>query len=203
MRDTMAFSADVGRYIANFLNGKHLLLRSEDTMIQMKDLFRLSAEEAALWPEVHDLLTDPIELMHLKIQELVAQGRTRLVKTILHDQRVDPNQLSGWPFLYAAQYGHTDMVRFMLSSNRLVFHYTTSCTAIGLAANNNHLEIVRILLDHPGVRPTYNGNFALEMAIKQKHVEIVRLLFEDGRVRSTLDDRVITICLDLLRNQQN
>jgi hypothetical protein len=55
-------------------------------------------------------------------------------------------------------------------------------SAISLASENGHVEVVKLLLNDPRVDPSAYNNDAIRWASKYGHVEVVKLLLNDPRV---------------------
>ncbi|KAJ3270002.1 hypothetical protein HK104_005000, partial [Borealophlyctis nickersoniae] len=83
----------------------------------------------------------------------------------------------------AADKGHADVVRLLVSDPRAKVHFRARYRALRLAAFKGHLDVVRVLLDalvdaDEGVRAKKGE--ALVLAAAQGHLEVVRLLLEKG-----------------------
>jgi len=89
-------------------------------------------------------------------------------------------------FLEAACYGHTDLVKFLLSRGAkasTVNQYKEN--TLSLAAIRNHPNMVRLLLEkgiHPDLREFTFGRTPLASTSKLGHYEVVQILASSGRV---------------------
>jgi hypothetical protein len=60
--------------------------------------------------------------------------------------------------------------------------------AIGMAAENGHVQIVDRLLEHPRVDPADDDNFAIRRAAENGHLQVVERLLEHPRVDPSAKD---------------
>lgn len=61
-------------------------------------------------------------------------------------------------------------------------------SAIFLASENGHSEVVKLLLNDPRVDPSVSYNSAIRFASRNGHSEVVKLLLDDPRVDPSADD---------------
>jgi hypothetical protein len=98
------------------------------------------------------------------LQELVEQGA---------DIHADHEQA----LLFAANNGHSELVRFLLDHGADI--HAKDDLALQWTVDNGHLEIVRLLLDR-GADLHAENDIALEWAAEGGRLEIVRLLLDHG-----------------------
>lgn len=91
-------------------------------------------------------------------------------------------------FIKAVEKGDTKTVQKFLSDRASIDPSENSNKAIGIASENGHLEIVRLLLADDRVDPSGDANYAIQMASQNGHVEVVRLLLADGRADPSAND---------------
>ncbi|KAJ3333187.1 hypothetical protein HDU76_010791 [Blyttiomyces sp. JEL0837] len=87
-------------------------------------------------------------------------------------------------FLSASTHGHADLVTFFLGfygTSRLVTGEWNNMALIN-ACENDHQQVVSILLQVPSISPSARDNKPIRMACKNGHTEVVKLLLETGRV---------------------
>lgn len=124
------------------------------------------------------------------------EGFTEVVKTLVADDRTDLNAahlLSGITPLYAAaSKGHTNVVQALLLNNRsntnsklnLNTRSNDRKTALSIAAQHNHLDIIKMLLAEPDIfvnAADFDGYTALTFAVACGHIKIVEALLSDPR----------------------
>ncbi len=93
------------------------------------------------------------------------------------------NQNGDTALLCAAQNGHTEVVRRLLTMPDIAINATRNgWTALMLAAEEGHIEVVRLLLARPDIAinttstTNHYGWTALMLAAEEGHTEVVRLL---------------------------
>ena len=123
----------------------------DEIMGNLNDLDAL-AYHAALNPELEPMYNEIIELQKLPTSEL----NTKLQK---------------------AKTAHEAYTLLMAGADPSDDHNL----AIRNAAENGHLEIVRLLLADERVDPSDNHNFAIQWAAENGHLEVVKLLLTDMR----------------------
>ena len=117
-------------------------------------------------------------------------GHTEIVKVLLADQRVAPNQAKtsgATALLVAAQNGHTEIVKVLLADQRVNPNQalTSGATALLVAAQNGHIEVVKVLLANQRTAPNQaltDGTTPLYIAAQNGHIEVVKTLLADQRV---------------------
>lgn len=94
------------------------------------------------------------------------------------------------PLMAAAQCGSEIIVENLLSvgSNPNARLSITGWTALMLAALNNHVGVVRVLLNQGAVREMrdVNNNRAIDLALALKHDKVVAILSEDDTSKDTV-----------------
>lgn len=141
------------------------------------------------------------QLNNEEVLKIAAQnGHTEIVKLLLAAPGISPN--SGYPLEVAARHGHTEIVKLLLAapdirvndgkcliieetnrwgstSRSYIYNNFTPLTG---AVKNNHAEIVRLLLEAPGIEVNHkyrDGDFEytpLMQAVADSRTEIVKLL---------------------------
>ena len=124
-----------------------------------------------------------------ELELAIFKGNTAEVKRILTEQKPNINKKTednadspdGTPLIYAAGFGHTDIVKLLLEQPNIniniVDHYGIS--ALTAAAMHGHVDIMTILLQRPEIiinRQNNEGKNPLPYAAKNGHSEAVRLL---------------------------
>lgn len=128
-------------------------------------------------------------------------GRTGICERLLQLPQVDPDSIDTWgrsPLHYASKSGHTDIVRALVQTGKVQVNRqsTTSSaddkTALTMAVERGHIEIVRILLSTAGSTTMSNHRpdmMALsaalsrgdkqmtDMLLPQLHVDLDELFF--------------------------
>ncbi|KAJ6073049.1 hypothetical protein N7467_011134 [Penicillium canescens] len=94
----------------------------------------------------------------------------------------DRNSQNGYILCWAARNGFEKLVTFILNTGKYSFSppiYIAGRTALQAAAEQDHLEIAKLLLDHganTNVSPLKHGRTALQVAAEQNHLEMAKLL---------------------------
>ncbi|KAI9328150.1 ankyrin repeat-containing domain protein [Obelidium mucronatum] len=166
----------------------------------------------ALYKEVTRTKSTEKELPNFALHWASKRGHTHLVKLLLQDPDVQPQDLENRAFKAATHYGHFEIVKLLLGDSRV--DPTVSCnygfrfaafeghleivnllltdsrvdpsdhnnTAIAWACQRGHLEVVKVLLAHDRVDPLMNCNLALRLAVQNRHLDVIKLLMADERV---------------------
>jgi uncharacterized protein len=177
------------------------MLAENPQLAGMRDQSGLSAVLAALYyqqPEIADLLIDrgaPLNLF-----EAAAAGRIAVVREILDQapDRVNARAADGFqPLGLACFFGHTALAEFLLERGAEVSAPSSNLLnvqPIHSAAAGQHLEIVRLLLDHgadPNARQA-DGYTPLHSAAQNGQAAMVRLLLEHKADRYAENSEGIT-----------
>ncbi|KAL6858266.1 hypothetical protein ACO1O0_005726 [Amphichorda felina] len=104
--------------------------------------------------------------------------------------RLDARKYGSSALLWAAEHGREDTARTALNWGASVVARKGNCTPIGVAARENHIEAMRVLLSAScdvGINITENPEFESELspvfcAVENGNVAMVRLLLSDGRL---------------------
>ncbi len=99
-------------------------------------------------------------------------------------------------FLWAARYGHHQVVNRLLLDER-VDPAADDNYAIRYAAENGHLQVVNRLLQDERVDPAAQDNDAICCAARYGHLQVVNRLLLDDRVDPTAQDN-FAICSALV-----
>lgn len=117
-------------------------------------------------------------------------GYCEIVKLLLNDPRVDPNQrdheLNASSIDMSIMNGHINMVKILAKDHRVEFDDGDGTACICEAASSGYKEIVEFLLTIDKVDPSVYDNSAIELASDYNHRDIVRILIKDHRVRAKL-----------------
>ena len=94
------------------------------------------------------------------------------------------------PLMYAAQCGNEKAVRLLLARGAKVdSRSTANVSALYMAAENGHADVMRVLLDQPEGRKAIDSetrqHTPLQIAAHEGHESVVRLLLEHGAAAST------------------
>jgi ankyrin repeat protein len=122
--------------------------------------------------------------------ESVCHGYNVITHSLLSHDLFDPSvrdDENDSAIEIASYYGRTEVVRLLLSDNR-VDPSACDSYAIKWASQNGHDKVVRLLLSDNRVDPSDINNYAIKMASHNGHVEVVRLLLSDNRVDPSADD---------------
>ncbi|KAJ3320425.1 hypothetical protein HDU76_000307 [Blyttiomyces sp. JEL0837] len=117
------------------------------------------------------------------ITEAAAGGHLAVVQLLQRVHGIDASAYDNEAIRWACSYG--------LSGDCQDINVDASSKnnqAIRYAARNGYVDIVKLLLDVPGVDPTDKDNEALRMAASQGHYEIVKLLLQLPGVDATVCD---------------
>lgn len=119
-------------------------------------------------------------------------GHTAVVKLLLDDSRVDPNNREHddwWPLLAAARAGHEDVVKLLLNDYRVDlgndYERVKIWSPLAEAARGGHHGIVKMLLKDGHIDPNNgaaNSWPPLVEAASHGREMVVRLLLNDSRV---------------------
>ncbi len=111
------------------------------------------------------------------------RGLTEIVKLLLKKPGIDiARELHGKKaFLLAAQYGHVEIVRALLSQFIIEVNQREQkgLTALMFAAKNGHNDVLELLLTQPGTlleAEDSEGQTALQLAVRYGHADTVKKL---------------------------
>lgn len=171
--DYLRSAVDKGLY-----NIARLLLNDNRVLSKAGKLRKFFSEEA-----------DRKDERELPIAKSAKEGDTPVVRALLETN--DPSVYDDLPLRLAADKGHTDVVKLLLSDPR-VDPTSRQSKALWIAASNGHVEVVSLLLDDGRADPSAADNRAIRLASQHGHIEVVRLLLDDNRVDpSALDNYAI------------
>jgi ankyrin repeat protein len=129
------------------------------------------------------------------------------VKNLL--KLVNPSFSMDYPLRFASELGYEEIVKILLKDKRVRAHSLNN-EALYLAALNNRIQVVNLLLQHTkvdqstlftaclqghttivemlvsdkSIDPSIHNNFCLKLAIRQGNKDLVKLLLNDDRVYS-------------------
>ena len=105
-------------------------------------------------------------------------GQLEVVRLLLEDPRVDPNECHlNSPLELACDHGHIEIVRLLLTDSR-VDPSVGNNFPIQTASHFGYVEIVRLLLEDSRVNPDADNKMALRWANNAGHTKVVQLLTE-------------------------
>jgi ankyrin repeat protein len=120
-----------------------------------------------------------IIIFHLdKMNDLCKACRNGDLELVKELREVDPSQLYNLPFRLAVDYGHIEVVKYLLTDPR-VNPADNDNSAIGYAALKDDIEMVSLLLQDSRVNPAADDNYALRAS---RTIEMQKLLLTDPRV---------------------
>jgi hypothetical protein len=109
--------------------------------------------------------------------------KTKIFFKCSNDNCTDDDVYRNTPLIYAARYGHVEVVRVLLEGGANI-ESATACwtTAVHLAAYSGHLDVCRLLLDWEAkVEPLNKWQYTpLHYAAMWGHLSVVKLLVERG-----------------------
>lgn len=101
----------------------------------------------------------------------------------------------------AAANGHVKLLKYLLSSDYANSPYRSMDlpVPIGIAAEKGYYDIVKILLEHPRIKPTSSDfDYAVAGAAAYEHFDILDLLLKDPRIDpKTFDEETIEILREI------
>lgn len=116
-------------------------------------------------------------------------------KYLLFDSRFKFKKDDKYAILWASQNGYTEIVGLLLKYNKVdIFAKMENdpnvfdVSPMLLAIENNHIEVVKLLLKDDRFDPVVDNNYAIRKASEHGHVEVVKLLLQDPRVDPTVDN---------------
>lgn len=124
--------------------------------------------------------------MDRQLIEATQNGDVNEVRDLLA-AGANPSAFGNAPIQWAAQYGHLEVIRLLLSDPR-VDPSVEDNYAIQMAAQYDYLEVVRLLLSDQRVDPTNLDNAPIRYASANGHLEVVQLLLADPRVDPSADN---------------
>ena len=93
----------------------------------------------------------------------------------------DPSDYDNAAIRWASNYGHTEVVKLLLSDRRVDPSDDNNAT-IRWASKYGHTEVVKLLTNDERVDPSADSNYAIQWASVNGHIDIVKLLLEADRV---------------------
>ncbi|EQC26386.1 hypothetical protein SDRG_15797, partial [Saprolegnia diclina VS20] len=114
-------------------------------------------------------------------------GRLDDVKRLVEKEGVNPNYNNGRALCFAACNGHTTVVDYLLKKNVSTEGRYGGDTPLIDAAQCNHLEVVRLLLDANADLNAKNNDdkTALDLAAEKKHNDVAQLLRDHAQRKLT------------------
>lgn len=162
------------------LYSKLCKMEQSETIDGVFDLLKTFSESernylnSELLDQLHDtsVYFDGIFLSEGHLGQACIKGYLNVVKFIL-DKNVE---LYGIYFQFACEYGHTEVVEYLLSTNKVRFNLQVS---LWYATSGGHTKIVQALLKH-GVRTNKKTFKGAEMPTFKGHYDVVKVLLENG-----------------------
>jgi hypothetical protein len=122
-----------------------------------------------------------------------ALGRLADVQRMLESGELPVNGNVNRALWRAAEYGHVDVVDYLLRHAMFDPSANNNC-AIQAAAQNGHLAVVERLLRDVRVDPSADDNYALRWAARRGYVAVVERLLQDERVDPSANDNDAVRC---------
>lgn len=176
-----------------------VILTNSQTDISPNSLI-YKATKMGLEDEIIDLIKDnkldPGKKQSILLVWAVGFGREKLVKALLKDKRVKPEnekESVTEALSIAIARGNNDLVKLLIKDAR-VDPSADYNRPIKVASQFGNKEIVEILLKDKRVDPSAKDlsdnkdNFSIRSAALNNHINIVALLLKDPRVRKKLDN---------------
>ncbi len=137
----------------------------------------------------------PDRKMTAPLTTAAAKGNVEIVRMLLNRPDIDVNIKSNatTALIYAAENGHENVVRLLLSHHAIaVNEYNNNrLTALTCAIRNCHSTIVKLLLERPDIDvniQSNRGNTALMFAIQAGHYDIIQMLLRGKTDLNILND---------------
>lgn len=116
-----------------------------------------------------------------QLVKAAGEGDFDLARRLIYEGLADPEYEYNAALVAAAENGHENIVRLLMSDKRV-----DPCNvAIVLAAREGHASIVAFLLEDERTDPCYFYNCAIGHAYQNGHETIVRMLYKDKRFKVT------------------
>ncbi|KAJ3257803.1 hypothetical protein HK103_004271 [Boothiomyces macroporosus] len=109
-----------------------------------------------------------------------AVGDVQLVEFLLNDRRFNPNVLPGNPLIQAVKNGHFEVVKKLLSDNRVKPTEAEGLPidVVSLAATYNHTDIAKLLLNNSNVDVTIRDQYYFRYFVVQGNLEMVEYMLK-------------------------
>lgn len=124
------------------------------------------------------------------LKEAIDNGHLEIVKVLI-DAGADIDIQPHAPVIYASKLGQYEIVNYLLSSGANISveeHYKS--TALKEAAENGHLEILKLLIDKDAIIKTPDkGAHAVAEACWNGHENIAKILLNNGADDSTIKEK--------------
>lgn len=162
-----------------------LELGTIDPLAKNQKVFREAVENGHVNSVKYMLQNYPINLTYNKNQYLktaVVSGNKAVVDLFLAQPQVSLSDFSGDAFMEACAYGHTDIIRTLLSRDDFRMQDPHIHRALAFAVQHGHFELVKVLLMDGRADPAWNYHFAFIHAIANDDVKMAKLLLADPRV---------------------
>jgi hypothetical protein len=155
------------------------------------------------------VLSDPrfsiTQLPRTFVLDTVRFGHTEILRTLLTHNLVDFSTFDPDILRTAVCSKHTDILKLLLADPRVdpsIPLVMDSCmddddddtsTLLNIAISTNVALSVSLLLSHPKIDPSINGNDAILEAAHWCNVDIIRLLVNDPRVDPSVDNNYVIL----------
>ncbi|KAJ3191773.1 hypothetical protein HK101_007427 [Irineochytrium annulatum] len=110
------------------------------------------------------------------LRSAAANGRDEVVRLLLDRRGVDIAAKDHYAIRHAVKNGHREVVELLLE--RGGDPSLDGCESVTWAAAYGHVEVIRLLLDHPGVDLSAHNNRAIRFSAENGCCEMVRLLLK-------------------------
>lgn len=115
------------------------------------------------------------------LEKACEKGHVEVVKALLNDPRFDPKlETLHFNDIFRAASKQSDALNLLLDNTGINEDYGT--VLLWDASETGDLEVVKRLLAHPRIDPSFSNNEALQFALECEHSEVVDCLLSDPRV---------------------
>lgn len=139
-----------------------------------------------LLTELMILVHNGEKLHHTHLLAACRHNRINIVKWLVVDKQMDPNDNTNIVLRTACCYNSPPIVEFLLSCPNIDPTYSDGM--FNIVVSRNHQEIVSLLLQDSRIDPSIDDNQAIKTAAKNGYLEIVKLLLQDPRVDPCADN---------------
>lgn len=124
---------------------------------------------------------DPAYWSNYLLSVASSGGHSACLQLLLEDERVLGTEAEFNPLYYAIYAGHLEACRLLIARLPGCDPSTMDARSLRLAAKHNHVDIVRLLLEDPRIRPSPKFNKVIRRAEKAGWIELLDLLLADPR----------------------
>eukprot|EP01127_Copromyxa_protea_P019431 TRINITY_DN6301_c0_g1_i1.p1 TRINITY_DN6301_c0_g1~~TRINITY_DN6301_c0_g1_i1.p1 ORF type:complete len:687 (-),score=94.93 TRINITY_DN6301_c0_g1_i1:114-1943(-) len=125
----------------------------------------------------------PEEIFWRMIEDHDIAGVMKAIET----SSVDPSVHKCHGLYLACQEGLVELVQFYLSQTHPKYEIQAD-NPIAPACENNHVEVVRLMMMHPAINPADDRSFSVQVATQAGHSEVLKMLLQCPKVDPTIYD---------------